>query len=144
MADERSVRELVADVIHTYVEACDRKEWECLDVVFAEHAVAEFRGNRLLSRREIVRYISTRLDRCGATQHLVSGLRITADGSIAQASCAVRASHRGAGQLTGVTYEVFGYYRDRLRLGPDGWRIVDHRLDITAETGSVAVLTVDG
>jgi hypothetical protein len=96
-------------------------------------AEVEGRASRIASMR-------TNLDGCGPTQHLVSNFDIAVDGDEATCACYVRAFHMGAGARAGLTWELFGNYRDRLRRTPDGWRIFKREMDVRFELGTREVL----
>ncbi len=136
-ADDRF--EILA-VVDRYATALDRRDWKLLDQVFTEDVHFDSGEWLKTSRAEYVEIIRTYLGGCGPTQHLLGNHRIELLGDAARAACYVRAFHRGSAELSELTYDMGGEYRDVLRRTPDGWRIHHRTLEIFFEEGTREVL----
>ena len=131
----------ILNVLHDYVDAIDRKDWEKLgSQVFTEELDMDFVTWQARSPEEAVEHISAFLDRCGRTQHLLGSYHVEIDGDVARARTYVRAFHLGTGDLKGETYEMAGEYRDELRRTEDGWRIAVRRARMHFQQGNRAVV----
>ena len=73
-----------------------------------------------------------------ATQHLMGNHMIAVDGETATAKSAVRAMHRKKPEHGGDTYNMIGWYDDKLVKTADGWRIKERILNIDWEEGEKA------
>ena len=129
----------IVAVQNRYGEACDRRDWALFDQVFTADVVTEYSAPPETGRAGRVASIRSHLGGCGDTQHLLGNHNVQVDGDEAEASCYVRAFHRGA-ERPELTYEMFGVYHDRLRRTPDGWRITFRRLEVRFELGTRDVL----
>lgn len=129
------------EVLCRYARACDQRDWSAMNDVFLEEATADYGGAHHLKGREpIVDMIRVHLDGCGPTQHLLGNLLVEVSDKAVQSRIYVRAAHRGAGSLQGMTYESLAEYQDRWVSTPDGWRIAHRRMDISHELGTRDVL----
>ena len=132
-------RELHA-VLVRYVHLCDERDWSAIDQVFSTQASAEYGGWPLPDRDAILRMLQRHLGGCGPTQHLLGNLQVTHGPGGPTSRIAVRAAHRGAGELAELSYDCMGEYLDRWVLTPQGWRIAHRRMLVSLEFGSRAVL----
>lgn len=130
----------VFDVLNLYGEAADRRDWALYERVFTPDATADYGGMKLEGRDAIVGLIRNSLGGCGPTQHLLGNHAGGVDGDDAHATCKVRAFHKGAGERSGATYELFGTYHHDLIRTTDGWRTRHLRMDIALEVGTRSVL----
>jgi SnoaL-like protein len=131
----------VLDVMNRYAEACDRRDWDLFERVFADDATVDYGGTVQLSGRDaIVAMIRSMLGGCGPTQHLLGNHTAVITADTARASCKIRAFHTGAGVHASSTYEVLGAYHHELVRTPDGWRTRHLRMDVDVELGTRDVL----
>lgn len=137
MPDYRAIEQTLI----RYALACDTRNWALLDDVFTADVAAIYGGEyRLQGRDRLAGMIRSLLDGCGPTQHLLGNFRISIDGDTAQCACYVRAVHAGRDEKSGLTYEVWAEYRDKLARTAEGWRIIERRMVVFNETGSRDVL----
>lgn len=127
-------------VVCRYARLCDERDWNAIGEVFSEAASASYGGWALPDRAAILAMLRRNLGGCGPTQHLLGNLQVEVDGDEVSSLVAVRAAHRGAGELQNETYECMGHYRDRWVHTASGWRIVHRSMTVTLELGSRQVL----
>lgn len=130
----------IVGVLTTYARACDERRWDLLDDVFTEDITWAMGDDAVSGRASRIASMRANLDGCGPTQHLLGNFDIEIDGDEATCACYVRAFHMGAGTRSGLTWELFGNYRDRLRRTPGGWRIHRRQMDVRFELGTREVL----
>jgi 3-phenylpropionate/cinnamic acid dioxygenase small subunit len=139
LAERRIERVLMA-----YTTALDQRDWAALDDVLAPDATAHYTSlGHFASRAEMVSMFKAFLERCGTTQHLLGNMRIEVDGDKATAACYLQAIHVGLGQHQGKMLTVWGEYRDRLELRPEGWRIVHRELAVLHAAGDIGHAEVE-
>jgi hypothetical protein len=142
MADDRyspaalAARAEIADVIHRYCHATDRRRWWLMDSVFHEDATCQLSvvGG---SWREFVRKGAELLAHVAATHHQVGNIQVALEGEAAHAETYVTAFHRvpadappgGPFGGTAEAYDaVFGArYIDRFERRGGRWRIAERR-----------------
>lgn len=127
-------------VLVAYARMCDVRDWAAFDTVFAPEASAEYGGWPLRDRDAIRRMLVQHLGGCGPTQHLLGNLTVEHLPGGLLSRVAVRAAHRGAGELADCSYDCLGEYIDRWALTEAGWRISHRRMVVTLEFGSRRVL----
>lgn len=136
LLEERKIERLMV----AYASAIDRRDWAGLDEVLAPDATAHYESlGRFDGRGAILAMLRDFLDRCGPTQHLVGNLRVAVEGRHATASCAIHAIHVGLGAYSDRLLTVWGEYRDRLELRPEGWRITHKELALVHVAGDIGV-----
>jgi hypothetical protein len=131
-----AARAEIADVIHRYCHATDRRRWWLMDSVFHEDAVCHLSviGG---TWREFVRQGAALLEPVGVTHHQVGNIQIALDGDVAHAETYVTAFHRVPAEApaggpfggSGEAYDaVFGArYLDRFESRGGRWRIAERR-----------------
>jgi hypothetical protein len=133
----------VVDVIHRYALGMDTKQWDMLDDVFVEDAVAEY-GLDLgssHSRAEIKDLVRNAISGLDATQHSMSNIIVAVDGDSATANCYLHAAHFLVNHRTGSnTWIVGGTYRYDLVRTPAGWRISHLVFNATWTDGNVGIM----
>ena len=73
---------LIKNLLIDYSVALDTRNWQLLDKVFHENAVASYGGEEIgvlfksISRQEIISMCKQNLGGCGPTQHLLGNFRI--------------------------------------------------------------------
>ena len=141
----------LSQTLTRYATACDTRNWDLLQQVFTPDCTTVYGGSYTCEGVARVRHmISTHLDGCGPTQHLLANLVVDVDtpeddsaegdALLVSSRTAVRASHRGAGEKAAQTYECMGYYHDRWTHTPAGWRIAHRKMVVGFEFGSRSVL----
>lgn len=130
----------ILEVLTRYATALDHRDWRLLDELFAPDVLGRFGGRSYRGIDAVRAMIRSMLDGCGPTQHLLSNFRIDVAGDVARSVCSVRAFHAGLGAHAGVSYELFGEYRDELARRPEGWRVVVRSMWVSQEIGDRAIL----
>lgn len=117
-------RQAIVDVLIRYATCLDSRDLAGLSAVFEKAAVADYDGYVVEGLDAIVRGVSSTLDHCGPTQHLLSNFVVHLSRDAAETVCAARIVHTGRGERAALQpFEVLGEYRDVLRRTADGWRI---------------------
>jgi 3-phenylpropionate/cinnamic acid dioxygenase small subunit len=134
-------RQAIEDVLLAYATALDCRDWAALEGVFAADAVADYCGIGVFEGRQaIVGVVADFLGHCGATQHMITNVRVDLpDQGEARTRCYLQAIHAGKGAYSGKIMTVWGEYADRLEQRPEGWRIVHRALQVLLVTGDVGV-----
>lgn len=127
-------------VLIGYARLCDERDWNAVGEVFSEDASADYGGRHLRDRATILAMLRDNLGGCGPTQHLLGNLVVEVDGEAVSSRIAVRASHLGAGEKKGETYECMGHYHDRWTRTDGGWRIAHRAMVVAFEFGSRKLL----
>ena len=138
MSDDRAA---IIAVLNRYAQACDTRDWALFEQVFTPDVVGDYGpGYERPDRASIIASVKIKLGGFGPTQHLLGNYDVEVDGDRATSSCRVRAYHCGTGEESGLFYECFGRYDDRLLRTPGGWRITHRRMRVDIELGTRAVL----
>ena len=131
-----AARAEIADVIHRYCHATDRRRWWLMDSVFHEDATCHLSviGG---SWREFVKQGAALLEHVGVTHHQVGNIQIALERDVAHCETYVTAFHRVPAEAppggpfggTGEAYDaVFGArYIDRFERRGGVWRIAERR-----------------
>lgn len=132
-------RHAVEDLLLAYATALDSRDWPALEQVFSADAVADYRGIGVFEGRPaLVGVIADFLGRCGATQHMITNMRVECSSAdVARARCYLQATHAGKDAYAGQTMTVWGEYVDRVERRPEGWRIVHRTLYVQHVVGDV-------
>ena len=143
----------LAQTLTRYATACDTRNWDLLQQVFAPDCTTVYGGSYICEGvAKVRRMISTHLDGCGPTQHLLGNLVVqplvptqssAAAGAVWRSHTAVRAGHRGAGSLKALRYDALGEYVDDWVATPSGWRIAYRRMVMALEMGDRRVLCAE-
>lgn len=140
MSQHRDDRRDIEAVLLRYVSAIDGKQYDLLGEVFVPEGVADYVGlAECKGLDNIKQLVSSVLDRCGATQHLLGNVQIDVQGDAATASCYLQALHVGLGAHAGKTFTVWGIYRDRLVRTTAGWRIRHRELTTLHAEGDIGL-----
>ena len=125
-----------------YARALDERNWALLDTIFAPDVQADYGSGefRTDGRAALVAMIRSHLDGCGPTQHLLGTPDVEVQGNQASSCIYVRASHRGLGAKSDLTYEALGEYRAQWRRTQVGWRAARWDLRVSLELGTREVL----
>jgi hypothetical protein len=140
MACDCTERQAIIDVLNTYATCLDTRDWLGLNNVFHPQATGIY-AVTLNGRAAIVDSISSFLDGCGPSQHLLGNYQVSIDGDHAKSSTKARVLHVGAGERAGlIPYEAIGVYHDRHLRTVDGWRIIHRHFDVEISIGDINVL----
>jgi hypothetical protein len=124
----------IIDVLHRYMYAVDRRDWELLGTCFTEDATVDFSGagGPNAGAAELVAWLADTMGLFAMTQHTVSNvlIEVSGDEATGQAyfSNPMTIAHDG-----GPNDLLFsgGAYDDRFRRTPQGWRIAARRAQLT-------------
>ncbi|MEG2045522.1 MAG: nuclear transport factor 2 family protein [Comamonas sp.] len=136
------VEHALAQVLTRYATACDTRDWALLDQVFTADCTTVYGGSYICQGIDKVRHmISSHLDGCGPTQHLLGNLQIDVSNPQAvRSKIQVRAAHKGLHERSGTRYDAIGFYEDEWLLQPQGWRIHKRSMSLLLEIGDRSVL----
>lgn len=132
---ELEQRRLITETLLDYCEHIDRNDPATLVAsVFTEDASFELGSHHaVVGRADLQRMFAKTLAAFTATSHHLSNVRIGFEGDDrADATAYVYAWHQTE---AGRRVEVWGRYRDRLRLTGEGWRIEVRRIAIAGFDG---------
>ncbi len=132
-------REIEAVLIR-YASALDSKQYQRLSEVFTREATANYIGlTECKGLDSIIELVSSVLDQCGHTQHLLGNIQVDIQGDRATASCYLQAIHVGLGDYSDQVYTVWGEYRDQLVKTEAGWRISYRELTMLHVQGDIGL-----
>ena len=124
--EDATVVEAIRNTLALYPFAIDGKNFDALDKVFAQNAVANYSAplNVLTPLSNIKSELAASLE-CVTTQHLFGTQLIDPISStVAESVTYYRAAHFGTGQATGQVAYAYGQYQDIWHRQPDHtWRI---------------------
>ena len=125
-----------------YATACDTRSWDLLQQVFTPDCTTIYGGSYTCEGVARVRHmISTHLDGCGPTQHLLGNLEVDASNPAhPRSKIQVRAVHQGLGERAHLRYDAIGFYEDEWLQLPQGWRIQKRSMTMLLEIGDRSVL----
>jgi hypothetical protein len=107
-----------------FARAMDERDWTALEEFTRADMTADLGRGELVGRDNIVRFIRSFLDKCGATQHLLGNVIIDVDGTTAQSSADVIDMHLGSGEKAGLTFHTLGRYNDQWLKVDERWLMV--------------------
>ncbi|MPY92174.1 MAG: DUF4440 domain-containing protein [Acidimicrobiia bacterium] len=132
---ELEQRRLITETLLDYCEYVDRNDPGTLVAkVFAVDGVFELGADRaVVGRDDLACMFAKTLCAFTATSHHLSNVRIELEADdLARATAYVYAWHQA---LDGRRVDVWGRYRDQLRLTDEGWRITVRRLTMAGTDG---------
>lgn len=130
----------IEDLILDYAIALDRKEYDLLDHIFTTDTHVEYLGiAECQGCDEVKGLVSSVLEQCTETQHILSNIRIKLNGRSASASCYLQAIHVGKGDYDGQLLTIWGEYVDELTLTDAGWRISKRQLRTIFSQGDIGL-----
>ena len=128
----------IQQIINLYASALDKQQWDALEGVFTDDAVANFIGIGVFEGRQaIVELVCSVLTQCSVTQHLLGNINIVVTGDTATATCYLSALHVGLGDYAAETLTVWGEYSDELVRTAVGWRIKHRTLTSQYASGDI-------
>ena len=130
MPDPIADRFAVQDVMTRYATGVDTRDLDLYESCFAEDVeVSGFGpGGPILGRQAWMAFVRKALERFGATQHLIGNHVVELRGDEAAMRTYVQATHVLAADPQAIL-TLWATYHTRLNREPDGWRIVEHRLE---------------
>ncbi len=135
----------IQDVLYAYADGIDGRDWSLVSTVFTDDAHLDYRGSGgpAGTRPEVVDWIRTSLSPMGASQHVITNVRIRVDGDEAHAVSQLTNPLLLSDDAADVPALLLGgRYVDRLRRTEQGWRIahrvqaIDWQTTITAAPGA--------
>ncbi|MDX1735566.1 MAG: nuclear transport factor 2 family protein [Halioglobus sp.] len=125
--------------IYAFARAMDQRDWPNLQALLAPDATADFGAGEVAGRVEIVAYIGSFLDNCGATQHLIGNVVVDVDGDRATSLAYVSDMHLGTGAGSELFFTTLGEYRDDWVARDGSWLLQRRVKDNRATLGSMDV-----
>ena len=137
LIDERDITHALCRFAHII----DEREWDAVGEVFADDVSFNYGDGQeqtgvAAMRAQFRRY----LDHCGASQHLLGTIAVTAEGDTGLSRAYVQARHQGAGPRAHLFFDSNGEYIDRWARRPEGWRIVRRDVVWHMSMGDPAVI----
>jgi len=131
MADDRSDREEISDVLIRYATGIDTKDWALFRTCFTDEVHADYGEiGAWTGVDQITEYMSVTHASMPRTNHMVSNFAIDVDGDAASVTSYVHVvlvvSEDPFTWIDGV-----GQYADRFVRTSDGWRIRERRYTMT-------------
>jgi ketosteroid isomerase-like protein len=137
LLDEAAIR----GVVVRYCRALDDRDWSALADVFVPDATAWLGGDPLLEGLPSIEgRIRAVLEPLDGSQHMVGNHEVSVDGDTAAHRCYFHAQHIRRRAEGGPHYVVAGRYIDRFERRPEGWRIVERRLEVMWTEGNPEVV----
>ena len=138
--DTLIARAEISDVVLRYATGIDRRDWKLFRSCFADEVELDFTSwsggdVRISDAESWVAGVEGGLSGFDATQHISSNHVHQIDGDEATCVSYMIANHHVVEAGERMMHSIGGYYTNRLRRGPDGWRIHACRLTVTWEMG---------
>ena len=125
MADADAI-EAIKRVKYRYLRALDTKHWDDFADTLTEDIVGDYgsslgKEHHFTNRTELVEYMRTSMPAGVITEHRVTHPEITVDGEVAEATWYLQ----DRVIVPEYNFMLFGagFYHDRYRKTPDGWKI---------------------
>ena len=125
MADADAI-EAIKRVKYRYLRALDTKHWDDFADTLTEDIVGDYgsslgKEHHFTNRSELVEYMRTSMPAGVITEHRVTHPEITVDGEVAEATWYLQ----DRVIVPEYNFMLFGagFYHDRYRKTPDGWKI---------------------
>ena len=125
MADADAI-EAIKRVKYRYLRALDTKHWDDFEDTLTEDIIGDYgsslgKEHHFTNRRELVEYMRTSMPAGVITEHRVTHPEITIDGEVAEATWYLQ----DRVIVPEYNFMLFGagFYHDRYRNTPDGWKI---------------------
>jgi SnoaL-like domain len=139
----------ISDVVNRYATGIDRRDWALYRSIFADEVDFDFTTwsggePRRLAADVWVANVRGGLSGFDATQHMSSNHVHTIEGDEATCVSYMVARHYLVVEGEGRMQALGGYYTNRLRRGPDGWKIHACTLTVTWEMGDRALFQTAG
>lgn len=117
-------REQIQELMATYANAIDVKDYDTVVACFLPDAAVEYfgYGQPLTGHSAILAHMKRALDTLDGTQHLFANFLIDIDGDTARLRCDILAQHWRRGVPGGETYMAGGKYTVELRRKAGRWQ----------------------
>lgn len=138
-ADDRFA---IIAALDRYAECLDTRDWAGLSDVFADDIDLDFGLWHAMDLDGVRKNISSFLDPCGPSQHLLGNYRIVLDGDRATSRCYCRVMHFGKDAHEGKTYETWLEYADEWVRGTQGWRSVKRKAVASMQQGDPSLFAL--
>jgi len=136
-------RAAVADLVYTYANAIDRRDWTAYRSIFADQIDIDFfTWAGIRERYAAAAWVAAVKDTLAcfdSTQHTMSNLAISLGGDVATVVASMTARHNLVVDGRREFQILGGYYTDRMVRQADGWKIAGCALMITWEEGDRAL-----
>ena len=126
----------IDDLLTRYAAALDSKDWDLFSTCFTPDAAIDYTaaGGIKGTLPEVRSWLAEVMPRFPMTQHLVTNRSVQLDGDSATCRSYLFNPMGAQGGEEMVLFFEGGYYRDRLRRTPDGWRIIERIEEPTYST----------
>lgn len=132
---ERSIyRNLVA-----FARAMDERDWASFTEFTKVDMTADLGRGEIAGRENIVAFMRSFLDKCGATQHLLGNVIVDVNGDSATSSADVCDMHLGCGNKADMTFHTLGRYYDHWQKVDECWLMVRRVKDNRGWVGPVEI-----
>jgi hypothetical protein len=140
----------ISDVVNRYATGIDRRNWPLYRSCFADQVEMDFTSwsggePRRISGDEWVAGVRQTLSAFDATQHVSTNHVHEIDGDEATCVSYMMALHylaEGPAPDQRRMHGIGGFYTNRLRRSPDGWRIHACKLTVTWEMGDRSLFQI--
>jgi len=121
LLDERAI----VQGLGLFARMIDDKRWADASEIFAEDVSFDYGlGGEQQGLNTLRQWMSSFLDTCGNTQHLIGSILVNVDGDNAVSRSYVMARHQRPDDPQGPVQDSNGEYIDRWERRVQGWRIV--------------------
>ncbi len=130
----------IADLLHRYAHAVDRQDWELLTTCFTDDATVDYSASGAPAGTfvEFRDWMAKTMPGFIMTQHFVTNSLVTVTGDEADGRAYFYNPMTMGDGKGGVMYIIVGgYYVDRFRRTPDGWRIAHRKEEVAFMDGPV-------
>ena len=128
MGDQAADRIAVQDVMLRYAAGVDDRDMTLYHSCFADDVeVVGFGADTYHGVDNWVSYVTTALEKYGATQHMLAPMLATIDGDSADARTDVQALHYLI-EPAGSTLTLWATYRSKMQRIDGDWKIIRHEL----------------
>ena len=135
-----SAEKSIEEVLLRYATAIDERDYKLFDDIFVVNATAQYGFfGHIDGRAALSALLKGAMERCGPSQHMLGNYRIVVNGKQASSKCYLQAILVGLDDCKDKHMLLWGEYRDRLELRPEGWRIVHRELVIIYATGDIGL-----
>ena len=124
MSTANSDAEDIRNVLNLYALAIDTQDWNLFDEVFTPDIVGDYPGHTWTDREALKRDLAAQLLPFEATQHLMTIMRLTIQGDVAEAiTYGQWLMIRKLGGSPSDEWRGLGWYEDEVVRTAAGWRI---------------------
>ena len=140
-------RAAISDVVNQYATGIDRRDWPLYRACFADEIELDFSSwngaePMRMKADDWVEGVKSTLSGFDATQHVSTNHVHEIAGNEATCVSYMMALHHIVEDAERKMQAIGGYYTNKLRLGPNGWRIYACKLTVTWEKGDRALFQI--